>query len=371
MKKILFIIAVTLVIGGVFLVISKKNSIENAPTAQPQKIEVEVISTKEGEMKQMDRFLAEVYADRSVDFSTKVSAFVLDVSKEGSVVKKGDTILRLDARELENSIGSMHESKKALTKAIESQSATLMAQESELDFIKKRSGRDRRLFEIGAISKEQLERAELDEDQIVSKVKATSSLLESKESELRSLEKSIKSKEEELKYFNIKAPIDGIVDRVYVQTGEMSAPFKTLLTIVGNNRAVRFSTPLDFSLNIGSAVTSKEFNGTVTTIYESTKGHLKECEATIEGRAKVGELASIYVEGATHRGFILPCRAILHKESSYLYVFKNGRFQKESINLLAQDGDICLIDKHLDAVALAHPSTLLKLSTYDNVEIAQ
>lgn len=369
MKKILLIVVIILVVGGVILVINKKSSIENAPTAQTQKVKVEIINTKEGELRESREFLAEVSAKDSVNLSTKVSAFVSEVPKEGSTVKKGELLLTLDAKEIEASINSLEESIKALSKAIKSQKITLTSLISEQEFVKSKTTRDRRLFDVGAISKEQLQRAELEEGQISAKTESTRSLIDSKLSELKALEGSLKVKKEELKYFVFKSPIDGFVDRVFVEKGEMSTPGKTLLTIIGSDRVIRFSTPIDFPVSVGSEIVSGDSKGRVTHMFESAKAHQKEYEATIEGGSKVGELKTISVLGNAHRGFILPCKALLYQDGHYVYGYEDEKFVKKSVVLIARDKDNCLIDKHIESIAIAHPSTLLKLSAYDNVEI--
>jgi len=371
MKKILIIITAILIIGGVVLIINKKSAIENAPTAEAQKIKVELVNTKEGELRESREFLGEVAAKDNISLTTKVSAFTIDLPKEGSVIKKGELLILLDAREVEESIKAIEESIKALSNAIKSQKITLSSQISEVEFVKSKTARDRRLFEIGAISKEQLQRAELEEKQIEAKADSTKSLTESKISELKALEGNMKVKKEELKYFVFKSPIDGVIDRVYIEKGEMSTPGKPLLDVLGSERVIRFTAPLDFDISLGSKVESKEAKGEVTHIYESTKSHQKEYEATIEGDIRVGELKNISVLGDTHRGFMLPCKALLYQEGSYVYRYSNGKFIKELVTLLAKNGDSCLIDKNLNSVAIAHPSTLLKLSINDNVEIVQ
>jgi len=371
-KGILAAVIFAILAGGFILIKNKKTSIANAPIAKEKKIGVSIITPEVGKLRGEREFLAEIDTKERGSIGTKVSAYVVDFLPEGSKVKSGDVLLRLDSKELEDSIKAMEQNLISLSKTTEAQKITTEVQESEAAFFQNRRARDEKLFKIGAISKEHLEKIELEEKQATSKMVSASLLLEAKMGELAALKKNLEAKKGELKYFTITAPIKGVVDRVFIEKGEMSTPAKPLVQIVGASRVARFTTQVDFPISIGSEIKIGEVNGTITTVFESTKGHLKECEATIGEDFKVGELKKVTVFSEEKSGYILPCEVILEeKGGSYIYSFKEGSFKKESITLLAKNNQQCLIAENITSIAKAHPSTLAKLPAYKNIEISQ
>jgi RND family efflux transporter MFP subunit len=106
---------------------------------------------------------------------------------------------------------------------VSSQDASRVAQEANLRYAKVQLDRQKRLFEAGVVSKQELDNAQTNFD--------------AAQAQLKSLEQQVAQQQVELHYYTVAAPSGGIVGDVPVRVGDRVA-VTTLLTTVDEPGAV-------------------------------------------------------------------------------------------------------------------------------------
>jgi len=373
MKKIFLGVFVVVFVGlGVVLIKSKNNKIANEPTATKTKIAIKLIGTQKTTMEQKRDFLGEIYPKHKADIFSKTVGIITFLKPEGSGVKKGEVVALIDDRELKHQINSIEESLQATKYNIQSLQISLEGYQSELEYVQSKVARDTKLFNSKTIAKDTLDRVLLEFQTIKAKNNAHELLIKAKQNELSALEQNLKAKRQEQKYFTIVSPIDGKIDRVYSQIGELSNPAKAILNILSSQKVVRFLIPLDFEAKVGDTIKLDNTQGKILNIFQSTKSYLLECEASITTDATIGELKKVYLSSKSFDGYKLPKEsAVQNSEGDFVYVYNGSSFEKKAVTILVSDSKDMLIKENYQNIANAHASVLSKLTSYKNIEIVQ
>ncbi|WP_099192293.1 HlyD family secretion protein [Tepidibacter mesophilus] len=267
------------------------------------------------------------------DISTKISGKVAEVFvKEGDTVKMGTPILKLETKELEAQL-SQAEAGVALAQAnydkikvgarseqkTQAKAALDNAQKSK-EIAKANYNRDKELYESGAMSKQQLEIAELQLQGAISQETSAQAQLdllnsgETKEnlkvgeSQLKQAQAALESVKAQLDNGIIKAPYEGIITSKQIQLGELASPGMKLFTIQGEG-AVKVEAKLPESLlgkiKKGDKVlvkvpdySNKEYEGVVTLLSQSLDNSGKGLDVEVavvekDKNIKVGMFAEI------------------------------------------------------------------------------
>ena len=151
MKKktmIITVIIIVILVLAVKLLQTRKAEIANATLPSKGAVTVSVIKAKQGWMKDQVPFLAQILSDKSIKLSTKLAGYVEKVLvEEAQKVKKGEILVRIDAIELRSNMAALN--------------ATLSAQMNDLALAKSIYSRNKKLFAIGGLAKEQLDISEV------------------------------------------------------------------------------------------------------------------------------------------------------------------------------------------------------------------
>jgi RND family efflux transporter MFP subunit len=126
--------------------------------------------------------------------------------RSGDRVRQGSPLVQIDPRR-----------QQAL---VTSQEAERAAREADVAFAEQQHRRARELFEAGAVSRQELERAE--------------TALRTAQARLEALRAQVQEQEVQLKYYAVEAPTAGIVGDVPVRVGNQVSPM-TLLTTIDQN----------------------------------------------------------------------------------------------------------------------------------------
>ncbi|MFA5527651.1 MAG: HlyD family efflux transporter periplasmic adaptor subunit, partial [Peptostreptococcales bacterium] len=171
---------------------------------------------------------------------------------QGDAVHKGDILATIDTTEIDSKIQKSViqlelEKSKLMNSQEEMNSAkvTLSETEQKYNFYKETYESKLKLFEVGAISKMDLDESKLSLDEIYNKYLILKDSLENgsytqnlnlqqKQVHLAESEHASLIKEKE-KHF-IGSPIDGIIAERYIQQGDIISPQKQLFYVVNNNQ---------------------------------------------------------------------------------------------------------------------------------------
>ena len=286
-------------------------------------------------------YAATINSFQNVEIRSKVKGFVEDIYlDEGQKVKKGQILFKLNSKEFEQHV---HKAEAA----IQSTLAELRASEIEVENTKK-------LFDKNIVSKSEL-------DLINTKV----NINKAKVNEARvAKEQAILHVE----FTKIKAPFDGIINRIPNKKGSLIDE-GTLLTSISNNESVYAYFSVS-EIDYLDYVQSKSKNNTVTlslannSIYpykgtiETTETEFNKETGNIAFRAKFPNPERLLKEGGTGKvlvkklyknAIIIPQKSTFEVQGNiYVYlVDKNNTVYSKKINPINRLSNYFVLDKDL------------------------
>ncbi|ARU48206.1 efflux RND transporter periplasmic adaptor subunit [Sulfurospirillum diekertiae] len=346
MKKIIsIIIALVLIVGAGLLL--KKKAMQNAqiPPAQNFGMVVQTMTPHKSSVVLTTPILAMVKNDNDITLSSKFAANVEKIVPVGTVVKKGDMLVELDARDL-------------LAKKIALQTALIAAKEEErakkigLMHEEESHQRTLELLHVKAASIEQ-------SDAEISKIE----LLKADLSGVASKQQQIKSDLEQtdilIGYAKLKSPIDGIVGQVLTTQGEMATLGKPLLALKANSGSYLWvKAPLETKAN------SLIYGGTkAPLVFLQNSNGLNEYRANMSLNLPSGARVEAKLVSFDGEGILLPKEAILQKDNQSFYFSAEGtKAVPKEVNIIAQGDEGFVVNDMPEAkIIVAKPDILLKL----------
>jgi RND family efflux transporter MFP subunit len=348
-RLISIIAVVALVIKGKGLLESRKAEIANESLPSSGSVTVSVVKAKQGMMQNKVPFLAQIVSDKSITLSTKLAGYVEKVLvEEAQKVKKGEVLVRIDALELNSNIDALK--------------ATLNAQLNDLELAKSIYERNKKLFAIGGLAKEQLD---------ISRVS-----LKVKSSNMENTKQKIAQLDHQLSYLQIVAPFDGEIDAILLHEGDLAASGKAILSMSNAKQKLVFS----FAPVQGSVIKKEQdvlmanaHIGYVKSIYTTSKNGLISAEVALSKKIALPTGSSVNIEVLTKeaKGCIVPSDTLLHKkESTYVMTYAEDKFSPVKVKVEMQDANRILISPCPETpIAQASEVKLAQLPAYDKVNI--
>jgi multidrug efflux pump subunit AcrA (membrane-fusion protein) len=225
MKKLIAIIVAILIAGG--LVISgvkliKKRRTEEAKLKTAQIYPIVVRTTLPQTNATLTYpYLALVKNDSTVTVTTKFAGKVKCIAKTGGYVLKGDIVAKIDDTTLKTNL-------KSVNSKIASIKTKLNAENIALKNLIATHKRTKALLDVKMASIEQYQAEETKLASLKAQIAADKNTLES----LNAQKKAILN---DLKYTEIKSPIDDVIAQKFVNKGDNAFPGKPLLTIASEN----------------------------------------------------------------------------------------------------------------------------------------
>ncbi len=165
-------------------------------------VQVQVVESKP--IAETTEYLALLKSRHSATINPQVEGYITGIFvKSGDHVAAGTALLQIDPLKQEATVNS--------------QEATRLAQESNLNLARVNLERAKKLAEAGVIAKSDLDNAQTNYDTAVA--------------QLKSLEHQVEQQKVELRYYKVSSPMDGIVGDIPVRVGDRVI-VSTLLTTV-------------------------------------------------------------------------------------------------------------------------------------------
>jgi RND family efflux transporter MFP subunit len=244
--------------------------------------------------------------------------------KSGDRVKTGDRLLEIDPNKQEATL--------------KSQEAAEAAQAATVQLANVSFERTKKLFEAGVVSKQDFDTAQSTYDAAVA--------------QLKSLQEQVKQQQVQLHYYEVSAPVDGIVGDIPVRVGD-SVTLSTLLTTVDERGALEayIYVPVDRagSLRLGLPVRLIDENGktladthiTFISPQVDTGTQTVLAKAAVpnpEGKFRVAQQVRAQVTWSVHEGPVIPILSVTRI---------NGQFfafvvSKENTGLTAKERSLQL-----------------------------
>lgn len=172
------------------------------PAAAATPVQVQLVESKR--ITNATEYLALMKSRHSASINPQVEGYITRIYvKSGDRVAAGTPLLQIDPLKQEATVNS--------------QEASRLAQESNVNLARTNLERSKKLWEAGVIAKADLDNAQTTYDTAVA--------------QLKSLEHQVEQQKVELRYYKVSAPMDGIVGDVPVRMGDR-VTVATLLTTV-------------------------------------------------------------------------------------------------------------------------------------------
>jgi RND family efflux transporter MFP subunit len=170
----------------------------------PQAMPVQVIVAKMQKIPDTTEYLSVLKSRHSATINPQVEGQITKIFvKSGDRVAAGTPLLQIDPLKQQATVSS--------------QQAAVAAQQATVAYAKTQLDRQKKLFEAGVTPKQDLDNAQSNYD--------------AQAAQLQALQEQVNSGQVELHYYNVKAPMDGIIGDVPVRTGDR-VQVTTLLTTV-------------------------------------------------------------------------------------------------------------------------------------------
>ena len=348
-RLVSIIVVVVLIVMGKGLLKTRKAQIANQPLPHSGLVTVPVVEVKEGIMQNRVPFLAQIDVDKSINLSTKLAGYVEKVLvEESQKVKKGEVLVRIDAIEIRSNISASK--------------ATLNAQKNDFVLAKHIYDRNKKLYDIGGLSKEQLD--------------ISWATLKMKRATVENSRQKIAQLKHQLSYLQIVAPFDGVIDRIFLHEGDLAASGKAILSMNNAKQKLLFSyAPTQKSLikKEQDVFMNSEQVGYVKSIYSTSKNGLTSAEVTLTKNLTLPIGSSVNIEVLTQeaKGCIVPSDTLLHKkESTFVMAYRDGKFSPLKVKVEMQDVNRMLIAPcPKTPIAQASEVKLMQLPVYNKVKI--
>ena len=380
MKKIvLFVILITIILGAIKLIKNKKDDLSSLQTAQKPIFSLNVVEEKRRNIEQSSSFTAKLESSKSINLATKVTGFIEKIYvNENDIIKKGDLIIKIDSKELNESLKQIKNSIKSIQSSLQSIKANISSLENDLNASKNRLNRNSILYKAGGLSKENFELSNVEYEIKKSKLDSTLKSIEAKEYELKAMKNSYDSKKASLDYYNIKASKDGIAGEIFVNEGDLITANKAILTILDNKQKLTFSFAskdiikgLEVIINDSNNLTKAK----ITKILKSANNSLYQAEIDLDTNLdlSIDSFVNIKVITKKTNDFSLPINTILHKkDGTYIVVYENELFKFKKVEVVLQDDKFVVLKERVNQkVALASASKLATLPSSNNYKIVE
>ena len=200
-------LALTLAAGVIFSVSFSGCKHQTVAAAPPQAMPVKVVPVTLSPVPASDTYVSTIKGRRSATMQPQVDGNLTRIFvRSGDVVKAGQLMMQIDPLKQ--------------TAAVQSQQGTQAQKKALYDYNKIEVDRQKKLYEAGVVSRDAFDQATQAYENSKADYEANASLTESQQQQLR--------------YFQIRAPFSGIVGDVPVHVGDYVSP-TTVLTTVDEN----------------------------------------------------------------------------------------------------------------------------------------
>ena len=355
MKKIIIGVLTLALMAGVAykakgLMEQRKEEIVKEPLPQKQKISVSLTKAKQGSMKERQPYLATVQSDKSIKIATKMAGYIEHLYVEESQwVEKGKLLATIDQSDIDSNI--------ALLKT------TLTQQQNDLALAREIYNRNKKLYKVGGLAKEQVD---------TSKV-----IMQGKSSAIKATKQKITQLQEQKNYLKIKAPFSGEIDTLLMHQGDLTVAGKPILTMSNGTKKLIFSfVPTKDEVKKGQSIyLDMQEIGKVKKILTLAKQGLVQAEVALNKKLNlpIGSTLNISVLTKYQEGCIVPSDTLLHKTNgTYLMEYKGGKFVGLKVeSRMSQENQEMITPCPTNQIARGSEVLLAKLPVYGEVEIRE
>jgi len=374
MKRTTWIIVVVVIAAALVAVrVKRMNEKENAPLVTETAIAVDTAVVGEGSVIRTRHVLGTVVGAEETGLAPRVMSQILEVKvREGDTVARGELLVLLDARELEDAVAQAEA-------GVQTAKETLAAAEIGDTAQRDATARDKRLYEAKAISQEQWDRSRATEA-------ASAAHLEAARAQVEVAAKRLDQARTRVGYCRLEAPLAGVVARRLADPGDLAVPGKAVLEIVGQqNIRVRASVPPGdlTDLEVGRPVTltlgERSVSASVSRVFPAMgQSHLATFEADLASPPPgfvSGATVGVDVHLSSAAGLTVPVDALLEgSRGAWVFTVVDGTVHPVEVTIVDRSSDGVVVTGSLaagDVVVVARPSRLMTFADGMKVQVAE
>ena len=270
---------------------------ERSADARVKTVEAKAMTLSLGEITLYDATPGTVVSEQQVQVASRLMGYIRDMSvREGDAVKAGQLLFTIDPTDIE---GQVSQAKAGLAQA-----------EAGLADAKADFERFSNLYRDESIPKQQFD-----------KVKLQYSVAQSQE---RAARAGVDTAQSQLRYAQVRSPIDGVVTQKMASKGDLASPGRPVL-VVENQQKLMVQTAVSDEtyshLQSGGhammEIAGKEYRGTITRLVAASDAmsHTHLVKLTVpDGQGMVsGSFARVSFDVGSRQGISVPKSAILQR----------------------------------------------------------
>ena len=347
-KKIITALAIGAVIGaGVFAIKKKKHELAEIPIMKSYAMVVSTMDVKKAHVLLSLPYLATVKSDKSVVLSSRIAARVEKLAGCGSRVKKGETVVSLDQRDLKDK-------KTALLLQINSVKAELAAKKIALSAAVASHKRTTKLMRVKGASKEMFDREK-------TQIEGLNAAITSLKNKVSILHANLSEIQTALSYAVLTAPQDATVSKCFINPGDMAMPGKPLLRLESNTGKYLLLRSAD-AVDVSSLMyEGKEYP---LLALKNTFNGLREYRADIPTERPDDEQVSVALVTYDDIAVKVPLDALLQTEGkNYCFIAHGSKTEVREVEILANGVEGLVVSglKEGEKIVIAKPDILLQL----------
>ena len=230
MRTYLIIAVVLCLVGGAAAFMMRSGGSEAT--------EVRMTEVKSGVLVESVSAPGVVEPKRKVDVSAEVSARIMELpAREGARVKKGDVLVRMDGRDLQEALSGAEARRDGDRFRLEAERSRIQGARQNQENVRAILARTQALHDTGDVSRQQLDDAIARARDIESQVQAAEKTISQLERSLAASEATIEQSREAVRRTVIVSPIDGLVTYLKAEVGElavvgiMNSPGTLIMTV--------------------------------------------------------------------------------------------------------------------------------------------
>jgi RND family efflux transporter MFP subunit len=376
-KIILTVLIVVLI--ALFFFAKKKIEIMLTPTAKPYSAVVSVATVKSGTLKASQKYLGDFRPENDALITAKVSAKLDYIASEGTPVKIGQVVAKLDSKDIQSNIQSLVYNKRSLESTLSGAYSEIESSNTQFANAKNNLERYQYLYKVDAVPKVELETMENNYKAAEANQQTAVSHLHSIQESIKSVDSQISSLEDSLTYSVITSPFNGFVVKKYFNEGDTVVQGKPILEITGGESSLVYvSVPVDISRNVKTGDTETlSYNGktaqaVVDAILSSSDNNLNMIKLKLNNNPfnlPAHTMVDTYIYTGSAQGFIVPNDSIV-KSNGRTYVIvvtDKNRAKFVDVNILAQnDKESCVSGALTDNSEIVVGENSLLLRIYEN-----
>lgn len=325
---------------------------------------VRVIKVSDENYQNVASYSGNIKPSQMVKLSTKISGVIDEyMVVEGQKVKKGDIILKLDDYEYGLGYDAAKAKANSIKLEIDSKIPSAINQaKAKLDLVEKRYNDMKKLYEEGAVTKDNLDEAET---AYISVKNVYQEALDARSIANENYKQALANKDlKETNYEDtvLRSPIDGVVLKTLFESGESIAPTYPAV-VIGDVNSIEAELGVPDSV-INSVYVGQKVNAYVYGIEKSVSGEIIEVSALADTKTrtfpvkvridnedsemKAGMMAKIDIVLDEKEGILVPLDSVLNlSEGSTVFVLNSDKSTVEK--KIVETGEI--VDDKIEVIS--------------------